>query len=103
MPEEYQHLYRDLKPKFTEHKLLTNKHTLEKYEINKYFNYSIKIKGELFNKFIEATPKNGTRILALEILKSFSNIDSLPKNVKDFDKEKFKTDMYEFFKKKNLA
>lgn len=102
MPEGYEHLFKDFKPKYVEHKLLTNKHTGEKFEISKYFNYSVKIEGALYDQFISATDLESKRILALEILKSLSYLDALPKKVKDFDRERFKSDMEAFFREQNL-
>jgi hypothetical protein len=36
-------------------------------------------------------------MLASAILDSLSNLDALPRKVKDFDKERFKVDMKAFF------
>ena len=47
--------------------------------------------------------KESKRIVAVEILKSLDNLDIIPKKVKDFDKERFKADMYNFFKENNLV
>lgn len=103
MPEGYEHLYKNFEPKYVEHKLLTNQHTGEKFEINKYFNYSIKIEGALCERFISSSNIDSKRILAQEILKSLSNLDALPKKVKDFDKGRFKADIQQFFKEQNLV
>lgn len=102
-PSGFEHLFKDFKPKFTEHKLLTNKFTGEKLELNKYFNYSVKITGDLYNKFLIGTVEESEKILATEILKSLSNLDALPKKIKDFDKERFKADMQQFFKAQKLV
>lgn len=102
MPVGYEHLFKDFKPKFTEHKVLTNKHTGDTFELNKYFNYSVKITGNTYTGFVTGTEEESKKILAFEILNSLSNLDALPKKVKDFDKEKFKSDMQEFFKEQNL-
>ncbi|MCF3109421.1 hypothetical protein LL912_11600 [Niabella sp. CC-SYL272] len=99
MPKGYEHLYTDFKPKYMERKLLTSKLTGEKYEINKCFNYSIKIEGELYSKFISSVARDSKRILASEILKSLSYLDALPKKVNDFDKERFRADMERFLDK----
>ncbi|GAA0875034.1 hypothetical protein GCM10009118_14420 [Wandonia haliotis] len=100
--EGYEHLYKDFKPKYTEYKALINKFSGDKMEIEKQFHYSIKITGELFDEFISTTETEGRKILAQELLKSLSNLDALPKKVKDFDKERFKADMEAFFKEQNL-
>lgn len=101
-PKGYEHLHKDFKPKFTEYKALTNKLSGEKMEIEKQFHYSVKIKGENFEEFVCATDEESKKILAQEILNSLSNLDALPKKVKDFDKERFKEDIEQFFKSEKL-
>jgi len=101
-PIGYEHLFRDFKPKFIEHKSLINKLTGQPFVIENQFSYSIKIQSEKYKNFIEANENESRKILAFEILNSLSNLDALPKKVKDFDKEKFKSDMQEFFKEQNL-
>jgi len=95
-PSGYEHLFKDFKPKYVEYKLLTNKLTGEPLEIIKKFNYSIRIDGELYDKFSNSTDNECKRILIKEILNSFSNLDKLPKKVKDFDKKKFVSDVENF-------
>lgn len=63
------------------------------------FTYDIKLN---FDDFVFASDKDSNRILALEILKSLSNLDALPKKVKDFDKTRFKSDIEQFFKDNDL-
>lgn len=101
-PKGFEHLFPILKPKFTEYKERINKHTGEKYEIVKQFHYGIKIDGENFERFVNANKTESQTIIALEILNSLSNLDTLPKKVKDFDKKRFKEDMKRFFKEQNL-
>lgn len=101
-PIGFEHLFKDFKPKFTEHKLIPNKYTGEKLELNKYFNYSIKITGDLYDKFVTGTVEESEKILATEISNSLSNLDLLPKKIKDFDKERFRADMQQFFKEQKL-
>jgi len=43
------------------------------------------------------------KILAKKIIQSLSNLESLPKKVKDFDKESFEADLIDFFIMKNLT
>lgn len=101
-PIGYEHLHKDFKPKYTEYKLVNNKFTGEKLEIKKQFHYSIKIDGNAYSNFVKASEEENKKFLATEILKSLSNLDALPKKVKDFDKERFKSDMEQFFKSVNL-
>lgn len=97
-PIGFEHLFKDLKPKFIEHKVSINKYTGELFEINKYFNYSVKITGETYSSFIRGTDEESKKILATTILKSLSLLDAMPKKIKDFDKERFKRDLEQFFK-----
>jgi hypothetical protein len=101
-PKGYEHLHKDFKPKYTEHKVLTNRLTGDKIEIEKQFHYSIKINGAYFEEFVSANETESRMILAQEILNSLSNLDFLPKKVNDFDKEKLKSDMKTFFKEHDL-
>ena len=97
-----EHLFKYLKPKFIEHKVLRNKYTGELFEINKYFNYSVKITGKTYSSFVRGTEEESKKILATTILKSLSQLDALPKKIKDFDKERFKRDLEQFFKEQLL-
>ncbi|MBA2746133.1 MAG: hypothetical protein H0U44_07910 [Flavisolibacter sp.] len=101
-PNGYEHLFKDIKPKFIEFKSLINKHTGEPLVIEKQFSYSIKIKREKFIEFINASDKESIKMIVSEILNSLSNLDALPKKVKDFDKDSFKEDMKRFFDEQNL-
>lgn len=64
------------------------------------YRYDIKLN---FEEFISTTETEGRKVLAREILNSLSNLDAIPKKVKDFDKEKFKSDMETFFKERDLV
>jgi len=68
-------------------------------ELTGVYGYDIKLN---FEEFVSATETESKKILAQEILNSLSNLDKLPKKVKDFDKERFKSDMEQFFKSENL-
>ncbi len=63
------------------------------------YGYDIKLN---FEEFVSANEIESKKILAQEILNSLSNLDALPKKVKDFDKERFKADMEQFFKSEKL-
>ena len=97
--EGYEHLFKIYPPKYVDFKVIKNKYTGESIELKKYFNYSLKLSNKIYEEFISATDEESKKILANEILNSFSNLDSLPKKVKDFDKERFKKDVETFFEK----
>ena len=64
-------------------------------ELTGVFSYDIRMDYQLF---MSASDEDCTKLVASEILKSLSNLDALPKKVKDFDKTRFKADMEYFFK-----
>ena len=97
--KEYEYLHKKNKPKYINHQIKKNSFTGEPYEINKRFYYSILIKGDKYRDFINSTDKNSKSILAKSFLESFSNFDFLPKKVKDFNREKFESDLYVFLSK----
>lgn len=66
---------------------------------DRVFTFNLKIDYEDFKN---QSDKQNEKMLASEILKSLSNLDSLPKKVKDFDKERFKEDMKTFLDEQKL-
>jgi hypothetical protein len=98
----YEDWFKVRRPKFTEYKLLENKITGYKKVIEKEFAYEIRIDHNDFDEFISQYDKVSKKILALRVLDSLSNLDKLPKKVKDFDKERFNADIQDFFQKQGL-
>lgn len=98
----YEEWYKIRKPKFISHKIIENPSIGLRKEINKEFVTETRYDNELYDTFLKATDKVSKEILAQELLKSLSNLDALPKKVKDFDKERFRADMEAFFKEQNL-
>lgn len=97
----YEEWFKVRKPKFITHKIIET-FTGDKIEINKEFVIETRIDNEDYDNFLQATDEESKRVLALEILKSLSYLDALPKKVKDFDKERFKLDIEQFFKTEKL-
>lgn len=95
--EGYEGWYKVRKPKYTDYKKVVNRLTGEEMEISKTFENDFKIDNELYEDFIDSSDELSKKILAKEILNSLSNLDSLPKKVKNFDKEKFRYDLRLFF------
>ncbi len=93
----YEKWYKVRKPKFIEHKVIENKLTGCCKIIEKEFVIETRLDFDDFDNFLNSSETLGKKILASEILKSLSNLDSLPKKVKDFDKERFMKDMKTFF------
>ena len=101
-PKGFEHLFKLLPPKYIDLKVSKNLHTGEEQEFKKHFFCSINLLGDYYDDFVKSSDQESKKLLAREILKSFSHLDKLPKKVKDFDKEKFKMDVENFFKKEGM-
>ena len=64
------------------------------------FGYDIKMD---YATYINASDKEGLQLFASKIMESLFYLEKLPKHVKDFDKERFKSDLEGFFKEKGLV
>lgn len=64
------------------------------------FEYSIKLDFETFKNSSEIDAK---KMLANEILQSLKILEDIKKKIKDFDNEKFKTDLEDFFRNEGLV
>jgi hypothetical protein len=99
----YEEWYKIRKPRYKNLTLIKDVGRVgNNVEIKNSFSIDMKIDNEEYNNFISSSDIESKRILASEILKSLSNLDALPKRVKDFDKEQFKADMEKFFKEQGL-
>lgn len=95
-PVGYEHLFKPLKPRFTDHKITRSKFTGQTIEVNKHFSYSIELTGERYKIFTEGSDGQSLKELADLIVNSLSFLDKLPGKI-DFDREKFITDVQCFF------
>lgn len=98
----YEEWYKERKPKYIDYRLTKSRLTGLPLETIKQYSYDIKFDYELYDEFVNGTEEESCKLLARKILDSFSHLDKLPKKIKDFDKEKFKSDVEEFFKSNNL-
>ncbi|PUV24415.1 hypothetical protein [Sphingobacterium athyrii] len=94
----FEDLYKAKKPNYVDYKLIKNRFTGLMMEIVKEYGYDIKFDHELYDEFVNSSDEESKKLLGREIIKSFSYLDKLPKKLKDFDKEKFKIDVENFFK-----
>lgn len=95
---EFDTFFKIRKPKYKENekvKLLSG----DTKELKGVYSYDIKLN---FQQFINSTEEQSKALLAREILKSLTNLNALPKKVKDFNKEQYKADMEHFFKEQQL-
>lgn len=101
-PKGFEHLFKLLPPKYIDLKVSKNIHTGEEQEFRKHFFCSINITGDYYDDFVNSSDGESRKLLARKILESFEHLDKLQKKVKDFDKEKFKADVEQFFKEQDL-
>ena len=93
--------YKPRRPKFTEYGgwKTFGPDGLKDREIKKRFFIDRRIDGDLFNEFIEADEEQAKCFLAREILQSLELLDNLPKRLKQFDKECFKSAVSDYFQR----
>ncbi|MEO8237472.1 MAG: hypothetical protein ABI576_05135 [Flavobacterium sp.] len=101
-PIGYEHLFKLKKPFYLDFKIIKNIHTGEPIELEKYYFYEIKIDNNHYDKLIVLSDEEIKKIIAHEILNSLSNLDNLPKKIKDFNREQFKKDLESYFKEREL-
>jgi len=98
----FDNYYKERSPKYIDYKQTKNRLTGIVIEISKEYSYDIKFDNELYDEFVNSSDEESKKLLARKILESFEHLDKLPKKIKDFDKEKFKADVEEFFKEQDL-
>jgi len=92
-PEGFRNLFKKKKPTYVSDKTSINRFTGEKIRLFKLFIDNITIEEGEYEDFVSGNDYDCLELLKTKILESLSNLDKLPKAVKDFDKEKFKIDM----------
>lgn len=95
-PEGFKNLFTKKKPTYVSDKTSTNRFTGGKIRFFKLFIDNITIEEDEYEDFVSDKDYDSLELLKTKILESLSNLDKLPKAVKDFDKEKFKMDMKAF-------
>lgn len=101
-PEGYEHLFPKKKPLYVDDKTVTNKYTGEKERFYKLFINEIYLNNEEYEDFISNSNIESKKLLVKKILESLDDLHKLPKKVVDFNLNKFRSDLKEFFKKENL-
>lgn len=94
---QFEPFFKVRKPTYIEKKIET--HDDFSVEISKSYGYDIKLD---FNVVLNSNKEDIKKILASEIKNSLSHLDSLPKKIKDFNKDRFKGDLLLFFEERNL-
>lgn len=93
IPKGYEHLFKQHKPSYVKDKTTINKFTGENHRMYKLFLDDITLTPEEYNVFISSSDYDSLELVKRKIIDSLSNLDKLPKSVRDFDKERFKKDM----------
>ena len=92
-PEGFGHFFEKKKPLYVSDRTTKNRFTGEQHHMFRLFIDSIVIEPGEYEDFVSGTDLNSLEIVKAKILKSLSSLDSLPKKVKDFDKDRFRIDM----------
>ena len=92
-PEGYGHFFEKKKPLYVSDRTTKNRFTGERHHMYRLFIDSIVIEPHEYEDFVTGTDHNSLQIVKAKILESLSNLNRLPKKVKDFDKERFRIDM----------
>lgn len=92
-PEGYEHFFEKKKPLYVSDRTTKNRFSGEQHHMYKLFIDSIVIEPDQYEDFVSGTDLHSLEIIKAKILESLSNLDRLPKKVKDFDKERFRIDM----------
>lgn len=94
---EFESFFKVRKPKYVESKVEVHNGIL--VEVKNCYSYDIKLD---YTTMTNLSREAVERLLASEIIMSLTYIDALPKKIKDFDKERFKSDMKDYFEEQDL-
>ncbi len=88
------------RPKYIEHYESVSYLTGEpvRWEWNKRFVIEIRFNNDVYDEFLKADDEQSKRIIARETLKALELLDKVPKRLKDFDKERFRTDVANYYR-----
>ena len=95
--EGYEDWYKPKRMSYIKYKKSKHKLTGEVIEIEKTLKYEIKFTDQQLAKYVGGENQFSKDILITEIKNSVSNLNELPKDVKDFELEVFKHDLDSFF------
>jgi hypothetical protein len=65
---------------------------------HKRFELEVRFDNDVYDEFLHADEEQSKRIIARETLKALDLLDKVPKRLKDFDKERFRTDVANYYR-----
>ena len=65
---------------------------------HKRFELEVRFDNDVYDEFLHADEDQSKRIIARETLKALDLLDKVPKRLKDFDKERFRTDVANYYR-----
>jgi len=86
------------KPSYVCDKIIRNRFTGEDQRMYKMYINEFGFDKDDYEEFISLSNDGSKIMLRNKIIESLNNLNELPKEVKDFDVERFKNDLVEFFK-----
>lgn len=95
VPMGYEHLFKVNKPKYVDNKIIINKYTGEKLELNQVLLFDIKFSEEDYSKYINLSAEESEKVFINLLLASIQNL-TIPKKINDFNKNDFFEDIQNF-------
>jgi len=95
-PSGYEIFFKVKKPEYFS-KFKYTKPSEGEITIDGYFSYEVRISQNSYKQILKGDDKEIMRILKKELLSSLDNLRKIPKEVKDFDKDKFRLKVEEYF------
>ena len=88
------------RPKYIEHLEFSNVATGDPLIWDKRFVIEIRFGNDVYDEFMLADDEQSKKIIARESLKALDLLDKIPKRLKDFDKERFRADVADYYRYK---
>ena len=95
---QFDAFFKGKKPQYTKGKKIINPDGIP-FTLEDNFEYSIKLN---YGDFIKSTIDEGLKMLAENLIASLTLLDSFRKKLDDFDVEKFKVDLENYFSSQDL-
>lgn len=98
----YENWYQEKKPKYLNFKKYKSKLNGDEVELNKAFQYEIKLDDETLNLLLTSSDDIGKRIIACSILASLDKFETLLTKKRSFNPILFESDLQRFFENQGL-
>ncbi|HVH06187.1 MAG TPA: hypothetical protein VNE71_09340 [Myxococcota bacterium] len=87
----YENWYRPRKPRYRKREILRLPGGNE--ELTNTFGYDIRLTDDEYDRFVTESSRAAVELISGRLTDSLSNLDALPRAVKDFDRARFEADL----------